>query len=611
MLLSEMYTQLNNDLIEELNISAIGTIDCYELDRMLHSDNENWETQRLVILLWMTMSKNVQKIAKTLKKEQVLEAYYLLKNKNITRVELYMLFITFKDNKDFCKELLMHPLVAETQDLLSLIFATINLTKEVAIARNCNIPSSFLEKLDYKDFHVANVLIHNPNITTKLKKSIYYSHNENMVFLKNKILNDPDWEFRKIAIESYDTIKAILLISALDENSEVRATVAKHKNTMPETLAKLAFDSDLKVREAVASNHNTPIDTLEYLSNTTKISLLNALASNKRSTPDILQTITKNFIAQNPSINNYNNYLEKEFLFSVVKHDNGSNETIFCLLSWLKNKEYYSKQQIINHTIFYKNNLNIEVFKYIIENFNDVVDEKDIFRNIVSSKVINPEMLEYIYLKIKNQKNTHHLLANIANHVNTPFSILEELALDHRITVLKGLAKNKTIPDNIKHTLRQKNLLELDELLDIDSSPIIYNSEPINTISESVVKQKLLINSVLESDQYTFIQEALKQHPFFRRFNIIRLNNDFSWYQNTDNSFEISTFDFESGKSVAKVAKVFAVTEEKHGNPKDEKTISVLNSISKKQNSLESLNELLSVTVQFPQKNDHSLKLIK
>lgn len=611
-----MYAQQNTEFIKELNISPINTCGWYQMDKMLHDSEENWETQRLIILLWITMSRSVLTIAQTIKKEQVLEAYYLLKNKNLTKPALYTLFITFKDNKEFCKEILMHPLILETPDLLELVFATVDLCKERQIASNCNIPSNFLSKLDYRDFHMANVLIHNPNITNDLKESIYYAHKEKMPFLRNSFLNDKNWELRKLAIQSLDTISCILSIASSDEKNEIREIVANHSNTPPKELKKLAFDNNIEIKIAVASNFNTPIETLNFLASQKDVRILVSLARNRAVTTITLENILKTFTNLKPDFSK-DNYSDKKNSFDLVealmKNPNISQKIICKILVLINNKKNYSRrlQFFLERNVLCntKHVIDFENFKYIIQNFSDIINKNEVFKDILALKHTDSLIIEYIYLEVQNgnEKGGYRILSYIASHDNTPEHILQELIQDQRITILKGLAKNKCLPENLMLTLKQKNNHELNHILDIRLASVDPLPE-INLNNKTINKEELLIESFLEGEQYDKIQLLFENHVFFKRFDIIRLNNKFSWYLNQKAVSQCITYekiyDFSNYANISLVAKTFLATEEKHGNPKNEETCSVLRNLAKKPDSLATLIELLELKIQFPIKEE-------
>ncbi|MGL6056834.1 MAG: VirD4-like conjugal transfer protein, CD1115 family [Culicoidibacterales bacterium] len=188
------------------------------------------------------------------------------------------------------------------------------------------------------------------------------------------------------------------------------------------------------------------------------------------------------------------------------------------------------------------------------------------------------------FLKLKDEsvaiKNSIDKLRIVYDKTCHDSSMLNEeiAALSSDINlVFSADAKNALQPQLITFIYENK--------LFADSNSVDFKSEKQN------VEQKENIEMIEK------ISVLLKKHPFFSRFSKVVM--DFIEFEVSDNGH---IYDFSNQASIAEVAKVFLATEEKHGNPKDDKTCSILRSLSKKADSLATLIELLELEIQFPMK---------
>ncbi|MGL5383499.1 MAG: VirD4-like conjugal transfer protein, CD1115 family [Culicoidibacterales bacterium] len=219
---------------------------------------------------------------------------------------------------------------------------------------------------------------------------------------------------------------------------------------------------------------------------------------------------------------------------------------------------------------------------------------------------------------LQNLKEEMHPLPILPSTDIDPFSrtlpVFDFIKLkDESVAIKASIDKLRLIFENSEKSELKSELEKVSSEINFVFSANAKNALQPELISfiyeQGIFKQEIAVDfetekkTIVEKNNQelkTKILELLKAHPFFSRFKTITLQS---------NTFDINplsenNFDFESDKSVAEVAKIFIAAETKHGEPKSDKTISILNNVTKKSNSLEALEELLSVTVQFPKKQN-------
>ena len=186
----------------------------------------------------------------------------------------------------------------------------------IAIAKNPNTPPDLLIELAYykKWFNeIGNnpalelILIESPGLIEDIYYKIifddytgdYYIYNYKYFPLQTWFLelglNHPNFEIRAVvAAESENTPLSYLEKLAQDENSYVRASVAKNINTSVSLLEKLAEDENHLVKEAVAENTNSPISVLEKLAQDENSYVRVLVAANQNTPSNLLNKLAEN-----------------------------------------------------------------------------------------------------------------------------------------------------------------------------------------------------------------------------------------------------------------------------------------------------------------------------
>ncbi len=93
--------------------------------------------------------------------------------------------------------------------------------------------------------------------------------------------------------DNFNICSNLLDILSNNKDSNVRYSVASHKNTSLKVLKQLSNDSDYWVRGKVAQNEKTDTDTLEFLSTDKNSNVKSGVAENEKTSLETLDILSK------------------------------------------------------------------------------------------------------------------------------------------------------------------------------------------------------------------------------------------------------------------------------------------------------------------------------
>ena len=162
-----------------------------------------------------------------------------------------------------------------------------NVNVRVAVVGNCCTPSRVLARLAMDDdVNVRQHVVDGNNISLEV---LWCLARDSNVKVRLKVASREGNSF-----EVFWYLTGILSYLAEDEEKDVRAAVARHHATTPETLARLGEDIDAYVREGVARNDFTLPETLVRLASDKTQQVREAVARNKHTLSEVLSRLASN-----------------------------------------------------------------------------------------------------------------------------------------------------------------------------------------------------------------------------------------------------------------------------------------------------------------------------
>ncbi|HAX78427.1 MAG TPA: hypothetical protein DCY88_22020 [Cyanobacteria bacterium UBA11372] len=359
-----------------------------------------------------------------------------------------------------------------TKALLKLAYLNIPEIIE-AIAKSPKTPPSVIEKLaDYQtirgnSIHFWGTLSENPNTPSKVLEQIFT--------LLQPTFKHPNAGEYLVNVASHQNLPVNLVEElALNKNSRLRAAIGRNPSTPVHILRKLAEDPNITVLKAVAQNSNTPVDILIRFVVNPDFLVRMSLASNVKAPIVILESLVndelelvranlaKNVsapifilerLAQDPDESVREGVTENsqtpasllELLVNtwsdktranIAKHSNSGAETLMKLAE--------DKSSCVRASLLENNNISEAIIEKILgatltkiqQQTKDIYGEVCILCKIARHPNTSSLMLEKLALNLCDRirwnlgSNLVDVQEAIASNINTPISVLEDLAND-------------------------------------------------------------------------------------------------------------------------------------------------------------------------------------
>ncbi|KAF3887349.1 MULTISPECIES: hypothetical protein [Nostocales] len=220
---------------------------------------------------------------------------------------------------------------------------------------------------------------------------------------------------------------------ALDTNTGVRESVARHPDTPVKALSKLAKDPCWNVRLTVASNPNTPLSTLEILAKDTSGQVKDAVLLRVKQTSEHSELLSK--ILQNLA-----NTKDDRVLFIIARHPSTPAPVLEDLAKGVH------RQWLAQHP-----NTPAAILLQLV-NDRDPAVQKEALAHLYQ-RIIQDSDLPSSILEQSATLDNSAIKVALARHPNTPVNVLKQLAKHPKSQLRALVAKHPNTPVNLLEKL--------------------------------------------------------------------------------------------------------------------------------------------------------------
>ena len=250
--------------------------------------------------------------------------------------------------------------------------------------------------------------INEDELTHDTDKGILYHVLPNTINTEtlDKFKNHPDHNVRYSVTRNPNTLPDTLHDMRHDKADDIRSSIAKHPNTRSDTLHELSKDDQCEIRKFVATNKNTRPETLHILANDSDIGVRNRALENIKTTDE----------TRLEAFNKIHKKYEDDFKSSYpIKSINSEDIDTITAIAKHANKDLLHKilYSGVNKDRFYGNTDPTKLSPYLKHD------------RIVNNITANPHLSHFDISKIFHNINLSlKAESNINAHPNTPSNIL-------------------------------------------------------------------------------------------------------------------------------------------------------------------------------------------